>query len=227
VGRLTGCGAGELRRQLDRINRDIAAQELQLGQFRTLLKKLARASANVMASKGLKQKDFEALAVKFPVLNALSLGVAMTRFLSKGIILRIMTFAGGQTTTVCRGVSKAFRRIVEDERVWQVHCRQEIPEFKESELSQGADEVPLLRYNEPFKLEKITSESDMGDARAARAKLKLKVTPKRSYRSHFTMVVAPAATAFATSEAASMVSRMDDLRGGKGVRLVPHKPAAT
>lgn len=80
--------AAELRRILDSLNMDVAAQELQLNQFRSMLKRLARAAANAIASRGVTPKRLLSLTATFPVLADLMPGAVMTRFLPKGIILR-------------------------------------------------------------------------------------------------------------------------------------------
>jgi hypothetical protein len=66
----------------------VAAQELQLNHYRTMLKRLARAAANAIASRSITGSKLQALTKSFPVLSDMIPGAVITRFLPKGIILR-------------------------------------------------------------------------------------------------------------------------------------------
>jgi len=80
--------AGELRRILDGLQTDVAAQALQLSGYKAVLKKLARAAAVSLASRHITAPQLSALYKRFPVLRVLAPGAVLSRYLPKGIILK-------------------------------------------------------------------------------------------------------------------------------------------
>ncbi|KAA0156178.1 hypothetical protein FNF31_05948 [Cafeteria roenbergensis] len=125
----------QLRSTLDALETDIAAQELQLGHHKALLKQLARASAQALSSRVKSTAELRVLYERFPVLRVLLPGVVLSRYLPKGIIIRILTFAGADATASMAGASSSMRRICADDRLWGHHCHEELPEFSIADLS--------------------------------------------------------------------------------------------
>lgn len=78
----------QLRSTLDALETDIAAQELQLGHHKALLKQLARASAQALSTRVKSTAELRVLYERFPVLRVLLPGVVLSRYLPKGIIIR-------------------------------------------------------------------------------------------------------------------------------------------
>eukprot|EP00540_Astrosyne_radiata_P002297 CAMPEP_0116865540 /NCGR_PEP_ID=MMETSP0418-20121206/25497_1 /TAXON_ID=1158023 /ORGANISM="Astrosyne radiata, Strain 13vi08-1A" /LENGTH=117 /DNA_ID=CAMNT_0004501009 /DNA_START=4 /DNA_END=353 /DNA_ORIENTATION=- len=112
-----------------------------------------------------------------------------------------MTFAGGQVTLVNRSVSKGMRRIVEEERVWKVHCKQELPNFSDDDRYAVLSQLPKLRYSvrgvltpeigtkEAARLEGVEAP----EAPAERVRLAI----PRTFREHYVAMVKKAAVEWA------------------------------